>query len=142
MTNLSTTYSRPDPEPEHATLEDVLRMVSRLGQEKRMGRDWRRTALALTAAAADLEHMDGLVHDGEVYNATIATEYAACKCGNARHEFRRDAPEGRGHWNFTRLDAEAQLAVAHQNRLSWYPNRPVPHLVVHLVATTTTEKIG
>jgi hypothetical protein len=143
MTNLATTFSRADEDAQPATLEDLLRMVEKLGTEKRMGREWRKLALRISDAVEDLKTMEGLVSEGEVYAlGRVWKEHATCKCGDNKHEYRRDAPEARGHWHQTRRDAETELVESKQHHVMWYPNRPTPHLVARLAATTGTEKVG
>lgn len=118
-------------------LADVLGMVERLGSVRPMGRDGRRLAIALSAV--DVEALYGLVIDGECYDMRWVKEFAVCLCGDGKHEFRRDAPQGRGHWHSTRRDVDSALKDANAAHANWYPNRPVPHMVTHLVATTGTE---
>lgn len=125
----------------HADLPDLLRMVAKLATVKRLGRDFRRLALALADAGADVERMEGLVIEGEAYAATWRQEYAVCRCGDGKHEERRDAPPGRAAWQRTRREADASLATA-VARWKWGArSNPEPHLVHHLVSTTTTEKV-
>lgn len=126
----------------HADLPDLLRLITELATVPTMGRRGRQILFALANAAHDVEQMTGLVIEGDVYTAAWTTEWAACKCGDNRHEWRRDAPEGRGLWHLARRDAEAEVKEAQRHHMSWYPGRPTPHLVKHLVATTTTEKVS
>jgi hypothetical protein len=124
-----------------ASLGDTLAMVAKLGAVRRLGLEWRRLALALSNTAPDIACMDGLVIEGEVYAARWRQEYAVCHCGNNLHEYRRDWPRGRGHWHTTKREAQAMLKQAQDQRASWEPRRPEPHLVSHLVATTATETV-
>jgi hypothetical protein len=131
-----------DPTPDlQADLPDVLRMVAELGTVRPMGLVGRRILLALANAALDVEKFEGLVIDGEVYAMRWRKEWACCKCGDGKHEWRRDAPQARSHWNFTRTDAESEVRQASQQRMSWNPGSPEPHLVSHIVATTSTEEV-
>jgi hypothetical protein len=126
----------------HADLPDVLNLVAKLGAAPRLGRDFRRAALTLANAAEDVEHMNGLVIEGEAYNVRWYHEWAVCHCGDVRHEYRKDWPRGRGHWHLRKDDAETELRRAQQQRASWESHRPEPHLVWHLVAETTTEAVA
>lgn len=128
--------------PLQADLPDVLRMVARIATVPRLGRDFRRIALALANAGHDLDRMDGLVIDGETYSATYRKEFAVCRCGDGKHEARRDAPPGRAAWQTTRREADASLATA-IDRWQWAGGRtPKPHRVFHIVATTSTEAVS
>jgi hypothetical protein len=132
-----------EPSPDlHADLPDVLRMVASLDTVPRLGREFRRTAQALANIAPDVEHMNGLVIEGEAYAVRWYREHAICHCGDDRHEYRKDWPRGRGHWHLRKDDAEAELRRAEQQRASWESHRPEPHLVWHLVAETTTEAVA
>jgi hypothetical protein len=134
--------SATDETPElQADLSDVLRLVAELATVPAMGRRGRQILLQLHAAGADIERMNGLVVEGEVYDARSHAEYAVCMCGDRRHEWRRDAPHGRSHWHFHRRDADAQLKRAKEQHARWERKRPEPHLVTHLVATTSTEVV-
>lgn len=123
------------------TLTDLLTMIETLGTSPRLGREWRRTALALTNTAQALGGMSGLVLAGEVQESSSRFEWAVCRCGNERHEFRRDAPTGRGHWQQL-SDALTESKQAASQRTSWDPKArtPEPHLVIHLVTTTDTKR--
>lgn len=81
-----------------ATLEDVLGMVEALGSNPRMGRNWRKIALALSAV--DLDQLTGLVVKGDVHRVTLTDDHAPCGCRNDHHAFTRDGSAwfGRGHW--------------------------------------------
>jgi len=130
MTNLDTAFSRPDEDPEPLGLEDVIRMVAGLALDRRLGRDWRRRALALTDAAAELESMSGLVIDGQVYDARHHQDWAPCGCKNKQHQYIPDNPWfARSHWTETRADA-AELTAKYRG-----------HLVTRLTATTPIEEV-
>jgi hypothetical protein len=132
-----------EPTPDlHADLPDVLRLVANLATVPRLGREFRSTALALADAGADVERMDGLVIEGEAYDVQWRHEWALCHCGDGKHEFRKDWPRGRGQWRRTRREADAEVTRARQQRVSWETNKPEPHLVTQLVATTGTEVVG
>lgn len=127
---------------EHETpdLADVMGMLARLHTVAPMGRDGRRILLALSAV--DPEKLDGLVIDGETYDITYRTQWAVCRCGDKKHEARRDAPPGRAAWQTTRREADASLATA-IDRWQWAGGRtPKPHRVFHIVATTSTEAVS
>lgn len=53
-----------DRTPQPATLEDVLGMIEALTSHPRMGRMWRKTALALSSV--DLDKLTGVVVKGDV----------------------------------------------------------------------------
>lgn len=139
MTNNDPAFTRPDPEPTTPDLADVMGMVDRLGATSVMGRDGRRLALALSAV--NVESLEGLVIDSEVYSITHRTEWATCRCGDGKHEERRDAPPGRAAWQRVRREADASLALAIA-RWKWGARTsPEPHLVTHVVAVTSTEVV-
>lgn len=131
-----------DTPPLQADLPDILRLVAELATVQPMGRRGRQILMALHVAGLDVEKMDGLVIEGEVYNARWRQEYAVCHCGDDKHEFRRDAPPGRGHWHGTKHDAQSLLNEAIARWEAWTPNRPKPHLATHLVASTGTERVA
>ena len=112
----------------HADLSDVLRMVASLDVMTRLGQEWRRRALALSDAAPDVERMDGLVIEGEVYALDrVRQEWAPCGCKDGQHEFSTDAPWfKRGYWT----EKAAAMKTAETLR---------GHVVTHLVATTPME---
>jgi hypothetical protein len=113
-----------------ADLPDILRLVETLGTARRMGRLWRKAALALADAAQDLERMNGLVVEGEVYTAHWRHSWAACGCRDGKHTWTRDnAWFGRAGWQETRADAQAQA------------DRVRGHLVTQLTAYTPMEVV-
>ena len=128
--------------PLQADLPDILRLVAELATVQPMGRRGRQILMALHVAGLDVEKMDGLVVEGEVYAARWHAEYAVCHCGDGKHEYRRDAPRSRGHWHFRRTDADNDLKRAKQQWSAWESkSKPEPHLVTHLVASTGTELV-
>lgn len=141
MTNLATDFHRADAEVERADLSDVLGMVAVLGTAVRLGGEFRRTAQALADAAPDLEHMDGLVHDGEVYNATVRQMWGACRCADDLHDRSPSEQLNIDFWRPTKRDAEERVARMVERRGRWEKDGPVPHLVSHLVARTSVEVV-
>lgn len=109
------------------TLEDVFAMVGNLGMLTRMGRMWRKTALAL--ADVDLNQVGGLVIDGDVVPARWVKEYAACACKNGLHRFTRDGWFGRSGWTDVLSEAEARK------------DKVRGHIVTQTVITTNMEVV-
>lgn len=66
--NTDIAYARANVEPETPDLYDVLSMVAKLHAAAQGSHEFDRLALALSAA--DVESMEGLVIDGEVYSVT------------------------------------------------------------------------
>lgn len=126
---------------ERADLPDVLRMVATLATTHRMGAEFRASSLRLADAGHDLEHMSGLVIDGEVYGVQHKQEWAVCRCGDGKHRFNRDSTYARGYWHETRRDADEMLARAVKRWAEWEPKSPEPHLTTRLWATTGTEVV-
>lgn len=128
--------------PLQPDLPDVLRILGELAHIPTMGRRGRQILFELAHAGDHVEKFEGLVIEGEVYGITWRQEFAVCKCGDGKHEYRRDAPHGRGHWHEARRDVDALLAVAVNRWSSWEKHRPEPHMVTQVVATTSTEKVA
>lgn len=133
-----------EPTPElQPDLPDILRILSELATVPTMGRRGRQILFELAHAGDHVEKLEGLVIEGEVYNARWHAEYAVCKCGNDKHEWRRDAPHARGHWHFRRTDADTELKRAKQQWSSWESkSKPEPHLVKQIVASTGAERVA
>jgi hypothetical protein len=125
-------------EPMPLKLAVLLNHAARLKAVPRLGRDFRREALAL--ADADIDGTAGLVVQGVAHEARIYEEFAVCWCNDEKHEYRRDAPRGRAHWHSTRRHAEAELREAIKGWMKWYKpeKQSMPHLVCHYVASTPT----
>jgi hypothetical protein len=112
-----------------AELSDLLRMVTRMGEAPRLGKEWRELALAITNAAGDVEKMSGLVLDGEVYNVRVEQHWAPCGCRDGKHRFSRDGWFGRAGWLDDREEAEKRK------------DRVRGHIVTRLVAATSLEVV-
>jgi hypothetical protein len=122
-------YDQEMPELE-ADLSDVLRLVETLGTSKRMGRDWRKAALDLSDAAADLDTMQGIVVRGAVHVMHWRLSWAACGCRDGHHTWTRDnAWFGRSHWHDNEADARAQA------------DKVRGHLITQITAYTPMEVV-
>jgi hypothetical protein len=127
--------------PTSPNLEDVLGMVEALNSKA--DSLWRYN-LALALSHTDLNALSGLVVRGHAHEVRIFQEFAVCRCGDERHEYRRDLPPGRGHWHSDRDVAEADLRHAVEHQVIWDPKyrNPVPHLVSHYIASTQTRPVS
>lgn len=110
MTTLGIAYSRADADPSLPNLADVLDLA--------------------VVGGTPVEHVTGLVVDGEAYTVHVRQEWAACGCRDGLHSFGKDDPWfARGHWHERRADA-AELA-----------GKVRGHVVTHLVATSSVEEV-
>jgi hypothetical protein len=123
-----------------ADLSDVLRLVAELATVPAMGRRGRQISLLLHNAGLDVGKFDGLVVEGEVYAARWHAEFAMCRCEDGKHQFGTGGI-GRSYWHSNRRDADIQLRSARGVWAEWEQHRPEPHLVTHLVASTSTEVV-
>ena len=82
--------------------------------------------------------MDGLVHDGETYNATVRQMWGACRCDDGKCAL---IPLDDDFWRPTKRDAEDRVARMIERRGRWEKDAPLPHLVSQLVARTSVERV-
>lgn len=137
---MTATEETPELQPD---LSDVLRLVAELSTVSTMGRRGRQILFELAHAGDHVEKFEGLVIEGEAYGMRWHAEFAVCKCGDGKHEYRRDAPHARGHWHFRRFDADTELKRAKQQWAAWESkSKPEPHLVKQLVASTGAERVA
>lgn len=121
MTALGIAHSRADADadPEAPTLADVLDLA--------------------VVGGVHVETITGLVVQGEAYTVHVRQEWSSCGCQDGLHTFSKDNPfYGRSYWHQAKRDAEAHRDERLQH---WPADRMAPHVVTHLVATSSVEEV-